>query len=84
MYSKPPPTLRDLFASFPHWAVKLHFLYAEADDPTPITWAGRWAERRRSSMHAVWLTCVALVAAIAFGALASVLAAVQLWISDPE
>ena len=35
---------RELFARYPHWAVRLHILYAEAEDPAPVTWFGRWAD----------------------------------------
>lgn len=81
IYTRPLTTRRELFERYPHWAVRLHILYTEAEDPTPVSWFGRWAERRRAARHTFWLTFLAFVAAALFGILASILAVIQVWIS---
>jgi hypothetical protein len=80
-YNRPLTTRRELFARFPHWAVRLHILYTEAEDPASVSWFGRWAERRRSARHAYSLTLIALIAAALLGALGAVLSSIQIWIA---
>ncbi|KAH7222965.1 hypothetical protein BKA60DRAFT_564048 [Fusarium oxysporum] len=81
VYERPLTTRRELFERYPHWAIRLHSLYAESEDPAPVSRPGRWAQRRRSPRHAFWLTFVALVAAALFGIVATIIGAVQVWIS---
>ncbi|KAL3418121.1 hypothetical protein PVAG01_09836 [Phlyctema vagabunda] len=81
LHDRPLTTRRELFARYPHWAVRLHTIYAEAEDPTPVSWFGKWAERRKAARHTFWLTFVGFMVAILFGILASILAAVQIWLS---
>jgi hypothetical protein len=71
---------RELFSRFQYWAVRLNAIYEEAEDPTPTTRIGRWAERRKAARHTFWLTVLGFTVAIFFGIAATVLAAVQVWI----
>ncbi|KAF2422971.1 hypothetical protein EJ08DRAFT_725129 [Tothia fuscella] len=79
--NRPLTNTRELYLRFPHWAVRLHMIYEEAEDPTPMNWMGRWAERRKASRHVFWLTFVAFLVAITFGITATVLGCLQVWIS---
>ncbi|CZR41603.1 uncharacterized protein FPRO_11192 [Fusarium proliferatum ET1] len=81
VYERPLTTRRELFERYPHWAVRLHSLYAESEDPAPVSRPGRWAQRKRSPRHTFWLTFIALVAAALFGIVATIIGAVQVWIS---
>ncbi|KAK1713312.1 uncharacterized protein BDZ83DRAFT_756828 [Colletotrichum acutatum] len=76
-----PRTLHDLYEGFPHWAPQLARLLEEVDDPTPTTRWERYAERRRSHRHTYKCAIAALVVAAVSGTLATLLAAVQVWIS---
>jgi hypothetical protein len=72
---------REFFTRYPYWAVRLHNLYVEIEDPTPISSVGRWSELHKAARHMLWLTAVAFVVAILFGIVAAGLGAVQIWIS---
>ncbi|KAI3537020.1 hypothetical protein CABS01_05074 [Colletotrichum abscissum] len=77
----PPRTLHDLYEDFPYWAPQLARLLEEVDDPTPTTRWERYAERRKSHRHTYKCAIAALVVAAVSGTLATLLAAVQVWIS---
>jgi hypothetical protein len=81
LHDRPLTTRRELFARYPHWALRLHILYAEAEDPTPVSWFGKWAERRKAARHTFWLTFIGFMVAILFGIVASIFAALQIWLS---
>lgn len=78
-----PPILNiaDLFEVYPHWAVRLQLIYEEAEDSTPSSAVGRWADRRKGPRHAYWVTVAAFALAILFGISGTVLSALQLWVS---
>lgn len=80
-YDLPLTNVKDLFDRFPHWAIRLHQIYAEAEDPTPTSFLGRWSERRRGPRHTYWVTVLALVLASFFAFAALTLGGVQVWIS---
>ena len=81
LYDRPLTTRRELFARYPHWAVRLHILFIEAEDPAPVSLFGKWAERRKAARHTFWLTFIAFVVAILFGIVATILSALQVWIT---
>jgi hypothetical protein len=76
-----PSDVRLLYEKYPYWADRLFDLWKEADDPTPTTRIERWTEARRNPRFTYWCTVVSIMIAISFGALATALAAVQVWIS---
>ncbi|KXH38120.1 hypothetical protein CNYM01_12111 [Colletotrichum nymphaeae SA-01] len=76
-----PRTLHDLYEDFPYWAPQLARLLEEVDDPTPTTRWEKYAERRKSHRHTYKCAIAALVVAAVSGTLATLLAAVQVWIS---
>ncbi|KAI0142902.1 hypothetical protein GGR57DRAFT_508502 [Xylariaceae sp. FL1272] len=80
-YQRPLTNRRELYERYPHWGLRLHMLLEEVDDPTPLSWVGRWSERRKSARHSFWVTFVAFVIAIVFGLVATVLGGIQVWIS---
>ncbi|KXH50631.1 hypothetical protein CSAL01_11673 [Colletotrichum salicis] len=85
-----PKDLDALYTQFPHWAQRLTRLLEEVDDPTPTTRWERYAERRKSPRHMYKCAIAAFIVAEILGILATMLAAVQVWISycdwgdDPE
>lgn len=80
-HSRPLTNRRELYARYPHWAVRLHTIYEEAQDPTPMSWVGRWSERQKAARHTFWLTYLAIVVAVLFGIVSVVLGVFQVWIS---
>ncbi|KAM7184915.1 hypothetical protein V8F20_012007 [Naviculisporaceae sp. PSN 640] len=76
-----PDDVRSLYQKYPHWAERLYSLWKEAEDPTPVTMVERWSESRKNPRFTYWCTVVSLSIAIAFGAVATVLGALQVWIS---
>ncbi|KAM0817567.1 hypothetical protein AB5N19_03373 [Seiridium cardinale] len=80
-YKRPLINRRELYQRFPHWALRLDILYEEAEDPTPISWAGRWSERKKGARHSFWVTFGVFVVAIMFGVTTTLLGAVQLWVA---
>lgn len=80
-YGRPIKNSQELFRRYPHWAVRLQVVFEEADDPTPTSQAGMWAERHKASRHSFWITFVAFAVAIAFGIISTCLGVVQIWIS---
>ncbi|KAK1723450.1 uncharacterized protein BDZ83DRAFT_653103 [Colletotrichum acutatum] len=76
-----PDDLQELYMQYPHWAPRLARLLKEVDDPTPTTRWERYAERRKSPRHMYKCALAAFIVAAIFGILATVLAAVQVWIS---
>ncbi|KAK1490172.1 hypothetical protein CTAM01_10841 [Colletotrichum tamarilloi] len=85
-----PEDLHALYTEYPHWAPRLACLLKEVDDPTPTTRWERYADERKSPRHMYKCALAAFIVAAIFGILATVLAAVQVWISycdwvnDPE
>ncbi|KAF4773450.1 hypothetical protein HER10_EVM0000437 [Colletotrichum scovillei] len=76
-----PEDLQDLYMQYPHWAPRLARLLKEVEDPTPTTRWERYAERRKSPRHMYKCALAAFIVAAIFGILATVLAAIQVWIS---
>lgn len=74
-------TYSQMFKRFPHWGLRIQSLLEEAEDPTPMSWTGRWAERRKGPRHSFWVTVIAFVAASVFGIVATAIAIVQLWVA---
>ncbi|KAK1995988.1 hypothetical protein LX36DRAFT_581275 [Colletotrichum falcatum] len=74
-------TYSQMFKRFPHWGLRIQNLMEEAEDPTPMTWSGRWAERRKGPRHAFWVTVIAFVVASLFGTIAMALGIVQFWVA---
>lgn len=72
---------RQLFEKYPYWAPRLYAILEEVDNPTPLSWFGKWAERRRAARHTFRLTYLGIVIAVLFGMAATGLAAVSVWIS---
>jgi hypothetical protein len=70
-----------LFRTYPYWAVRLEMIYQEAEDPTPISCFGRWAERRKAPRHSYLVAFWGVLIAIFFGIAALILSAVQTWVS---
>ncbi|GIJ90060.1 hypothetical protein Asppvi_009009 [Aspergillus pseudoviridinutans] len=70
-----------LLRTYPYWAVRLEILYQEAEDPTPVSCLGRWAERRKAAWHSYLVAFWAIVIAVFFGLAATALSAVQTWIT---
>lgn len=80
-YQRPILSTADLFEVYPHWALRLQSMYEEAEDPTPSSEVGRWAERRKGPRHAYWVTVAAFALAILFGIAGTLLSALQLWVA---
>ncbi|KAK8071175.1 hypothetical protein PG997_011378 [Apiospora hydei] len=76
-----PRSVSALYQRFPYWGERLYDLWIEAEDPTPITTVGKWSDSKKSGRYVYWAGFVALVIAILFGVAATVLAALQVWIS---
>lgn len=76
-----PEDTRALLQQYPYWGAQLARLLREVDEPTAVTWLERHAERRRSPRHMYKCAMAALIVTAVFGMLATVLAAVQVWIS---
>lgn len=72
---------KQLFEKYPYWASRLYAILEEVDNPTPLSWFGKWAERRRAARHTFRLTYLGIVIAVLFGMAATGLAAVSVWIS---
>ncbi|KAI0554385.1 hypothetical protein F4679DRAFT_525901 [Xylaria curta] len=80
-YQRPLTNRRELYERYPHWGLRLHMLLEEVEDPTPLSWMGRWSERRKAARYSFWVTFAAFVIAMVFGLVATILGAVQVWIS---
>jgi len=76
-----PEDVRGLFQKYPYWAERLYTLWREADDPTPVTEIGRWSESRRNPRFTYWCAFLSLTLALMFGVAATILGALQVWIS---
>jgi hypothetical protein len=76
-----PDDVRSLYRKYPYWADRLYTLWKEADDPTPITLIERWSESRKNPRFTYWCTVVSITVAILFGMVATVLSALQVWIT---
>ncbi|KAK8024336.1 hypothetical protein PG993_012402 [Apiospora rasikravindrae] len=76
-----PRSVSALYQRFPYWGERLYDLWVEAEDPTPITTVGKWSDSKKSGRYVYWAGFVALVIVILFGIAATVLAALQVWIS---
>jgi hypothetical protein len=76
-----PENMADLYQRFPHWAERLDVLWREIENPTPVTRIERWSERRKSARWATWWVVLGLLCALLFGLMATVLGALQVWIS---
>jgi len=79
--ARKPTDFCGLYQRFPFWAARLHDLWAEADDPAPVSYIGRLTERKKSPRFMYWCGVMAVAVAILFGVVATILAALQVWIS---
>ena len=76
-----PGDLGGLSDRFPHWSERLYFLWLEADNPAPVTKFGWWSESKKSPRFTYWAGTIALGFALFFGIIATILSALQVWIS---
>lgn len=76
-----PRSVPALYQRFPYWGERLYDLWMETEDPTPITTVGKWSDSKKSGRYIYWAGFLALVIAVLFGIAATVLAALQVWIS---
>jgi hypothetical protein len=80
-YNRPIKSCPELFKRYRHWATRLQIIFEEADDPTPVSRTGMWADRHKATRHSFWITFMAFAVAIAFGVVSTGLGAVQVYIS---
>lgn len=71
--------VKGLYDRYPYWASRLHDFYSEAEDPTPLTYIGKFSERKRSPRFAYWCTFLGISIAIMFGVMSTLLGALQVW-----
>ena len=76
-----PADVKDLYIKFPYWAARLDKLWAEAENPSPLTYIGKLTDRNKSPRFTYWCTVVGITIAVIFGAVSSLLGALQVWIS---
>ncbi|KAI1080252.1 hypothetical protein F5B20DRAFT_589677 [Whalleya microplaca] len=76
-----PSDVRGLYEKYQYWGERLYELWKEADDPTPTGRIEQWSESRRNPRFTYWCTIASLTIAIMFGMLATILGALQVWIS---
>jgi len=76
-----PETMGDLYRKFPRWGERLDVLWKEVENPTAVTRIERWSERRKGPRWNAWWVVLGLVFAGLFGLVASILGALQVWIS---
>ncbi|KAJ4419462.1 hypothetical protein N0V82_004907 [Gnomoniopsis sp. IMI 355080] len=81
MYDQPLANMDELYKRYPHWASRLQALYEEAEEPTPSSAIGKWAQRRQAARHTYWVTVAAFGLAIFFGITSTVVGILQLWVS---
>lgn len=79
-YRRPINNTQALFELYPNWASRLLAIYEEAEDPSPSTAIGKWAEQRRGPRHTYWVTVAGFILAISFGLAATILGALQFWV----
>jgi hypothetical protein len=77
-----PRDVWGLYEKYRYRAHRLYELWRAAGDPTPVTRIERWTEARRNPRFIYWCAVVSIIAAMAFGMLATAIAAVQVWISS--
>ncbi len=80
-FRRPIKSSSELFRRYPHWATRLHILFEEAEDPTPVSALDRWAERRKAPRHSFWVAAAAFAVGIFFGLVTTALGVIQIWIS---
>jgi len=76
-----PIYVHELFDVFPHWGDRLYSILQEVAEPTPMSWHEKWSDRRKSPRYMYWAGALALMLAFLFGNFATVLGALQVWIS---
>ena len=76
-----PEDVRSLYNAYPYWGRRLHRILKEVEDPSPTSWTERFSERKKHPRHIYWAGVIALGAALFFGITATILSALQLWIS---
>lgn len=79
--SRRPRDVKELYQRFPFWGQRLHELWDEAENPTPLTYFDRLSERKKSPRFTYWCAAIGISLAIMFGVLATVLGGIQVWIS---
>ena len=73
--------MQDLFERFPYWGERLYKILKEVEDLTPMTWYEKWFDRCKSPCYTYWVGFIALGFALFFGITATILGALQVWIS---
>jgi hypothetical protein len=76
-----PGDVRRLYQKFPYWGDRIYCLWLDADDPAPVSKLGWWSEGKKSPRFVYWAGVIALSIAVFFGVVASVLSAVQVWLT---
>ena len=76
-----PEDMQDLFEHFPYWGERLYEVLKEVEDPIPMTWYEKWSDRRKSPRYTYWAGVIALGFALFFSITATILGALQVWIS---
>lgn len=76
-----PSYVQELFEEFPYWGDRLYKILKEVEDPTPMMWYERWSDRKKNPRYTYWAGVVTLGLALLFGILATILGALQVWIS---
>ena len=73
--------MQDLFERFPYWGERLYKILKEVEDLTPMTWYEKWSYRRNSPRYTYRAGVIASGFALFFGITATILGALQVWIS---
>ena len=76
-----PTDVYSLYEQFPFWGARLQSLWTEAEEPTPTTFIGKLSDRKKSPRFTYWCGVLTLTVALMFGIVATILAALQVWIS---
>ncbi|KAL1836639.1 hypothetical protein VTJ49DRAFT_4826 [Mycothermus thermophilus] len=76
-----PETIADLYDKFPYWADRLEHLWREVENPRPVTRVERWVDKRKDQRWSTWWVVLGVMLAVLFGITATILGALQVWIS---
>lgn len=75
-----PANVHDLYQRYPHWGERLHVLWKEIENPTPMTGVEKWTEKRRGHFWTTWWGIMGVAAAIVSLIITMGLGGVQVWI----
>lgn len=75
-----PANVQDLYKRYPHWGERLHVLWREIENPTPMTGVEKWTEKRRGYFWTTWWGILGVTAAIVSLIITMGLGGVQVWI----